>query len=297
MFWNSSQHSANWKTLLQKDAPVQLPAAHDALTAKLIERAGFPAYQIGGFALVGARHALPDIDLARFAEQADGVRDIMRASKLPVLVDADDGYGDAKNVSYTVRQYESMGVAAIFIEDQVAPKRCGHLSGKRVVPPELMEGKIKAAAAARQNPDNLFLIARTDSLEPEGIDSALRRAERYLKAGADGIYIEAPRSEKQLEQIGSHFKGTPQLTNMFEGDDETPWLTPKELHALGFSMILYPTTLLFQVVNTLQLALEHLKNGKQVSKKDAVGLKQYESIVELDHWAQIEKRFNTEDET
>ena len=102
----------------------------------------------------------------------------------------------------------------------------------------------------------MFLIARTDALEPEGIDNALQRAERYLKAGADGIYIEAPNSEKQLGQIGKKFRGTPQMTNMFEGDDETPWLTPKELHQLGFSMILYPTTLLFQVVKTLQGALD-----------------------------------------
>jgi 2-methylisocitrate lyase-like PEP mutase family enzyme len=297
MFWNSSRDPGNWKMLVEKQAPVQLPAAHDALTAKLIERAGFSAYQIGGFALAGARHGLPDIDLTRFAEQAAGVRDIMGASTLPVLVDADDGYGDVKNVSYTVRHYESMGVAALFIEDQVAPKRCGHLSGKRVVSPESMEQKIEAAAAARQNPDSLFLIARTDALEPEGIDNALRRAERYLKAGADGIYIEAPKSEKQLEQIGRHFKGTPQMTNMFEGDDETPWLTPKELHALGFSMILYPTTLLFQTVKTVQLALDNLKHGKQASKKDAVSLAQYEEIVGLQHWAEIEKRFKAGNET
>jgi 2-methylisocitrate lyase-like PEP mutase family enzyme len=194
MFWNSSPRTADWKTLLEKHAPVQLPAAHDALTAILIEHAGFAAYQIGGFALAGARHGLPDIDLTRFAEQAAGVQDIMGACSLPVLVDADDGYGDIKNVSYTVRRYEMMGVAALFIEDQVAPKRCGHLSGKSVVPAGVMENKIKAAGAARQNPDGLFLIARTDALEPEGIDNALRRAERYLKAGADCIYIEAPRN-------------------------------------------------------------------------------------------------------
>jgi 2-methylisocitrate lyase-like PEP mutase family enzyme len=198
-------------------------------------------------------------------------------------------------VSYTIRQYESLGVAAVFIEDQVAPKRCGHLSGKRVVPPELMERKIEAAAAARQNPDSLFLIARTDALEPQGIDNALCRGERYLKAGADGIYIEAPKSEKHLEQIGSTFKGTPQVTNMFEGDDETPWLTPRELHRLGFSMILYPTTLLFQVVKTLQIALDHLRDGKPSNKKDAVRLKEYEEIVGLDHWAKIEKRFASDE--
>src|SRR5437762_916671 len=127
-----------WKELVSAHAPLPLPAAHDALTAKLIERAGFHAYQIGGFALVGARHALPDVDLTRFAEQSAGVRDILAACDLPVLVDADDGYGDAKNVTHTVRSYEAMGVSAIFIEDQVSPKRCGHMSGKAVVPIEIM---------------------------------------------------------------------------------------------------------------------------------------------------------------
>src|SRR5205807_8579293 len=150
-----------------------LLAAHVALTARLIERAGFVGYQVGGFALAGARHALPDIDLTRFAEQASGVHDIIQASSLPVLVDADDGYGDVKNVTYTTRQYEAMGVAAIFLEDQAAPKRCGHMAGKRVVPPEVMIQKIKAAVTARENKDGLFIVARTDARELEGLDGAL----------------------------------------------------------------------------------------------------------------------------
>jgi 2-methylisocitrate lyase-like PEP mutase family enzyme len=114
----------SWRTLLAGDTPLQLPAAHDALTARLIKRAGFRAYQIGGFALVGARHGFPDVDLTRFAEQSAGVHDILAACDLPVLVDADDGYGDAKNVTHTVSAYEAMGVSAIFIEDQASPKRC-----------------------------------------------------------------------------------------------------------------------------------------------------------------------------
>ena len=284
-------HRPNWKELLDRHAPLQLPAAHDALTARLIERAGFVAYQIGGFALAGARHALPDIDLTRFAEQASGVRDIMSACSLPALVDADDGYGDVKNVTYTVRHYEAMGVAAIFLEDQVAPKRCGHMAGKRVVPSEIMIQKIKAAAAARQDSDGVFLIARTDAREPEGLDSALRRAESYLQAGADGIYIEAPKSVKELDQIGRTFKGAQQVTNMFEGDKETPWLTPKELHKLGFSMILYPTTLLFQVVRAIECALDNLKRGKQAHKGDAVTMDEYEQVIDLQKWAELEKRF------
>jgi len=274
-----------------------LPAAHDALSAKLIAQAGFSAFQIGGFALVGARHGLPDIDLMRFAEQAAGVRDILAATSLPVLVDADDGYGDVKNVTYTVQHYESMGVRALFLEDQVSPKRCGHLAGKRVVPAEVMTEKIRAAVDARTNEQNIFLVARTDAREPEGLDSALKRAEAYLKSGADGIYIEAPKSRKELERIGKAFPGVPQMTNMFEGDKETPWLTPKELYKLGFSMILYPTTLLFRIVRAIQLALADLKEGKAANEKDRTNLQEYEKIVGLPGWAEIERRFGENQKT
>lgn len=290
MFTSRGKKKRTWKELLKQEAPVQLPAAHDALTAKLIQRAGFVAYQIGGFALVGARHGLPDIDLTRFAEQSAGVQDIISACSLPVLVDADDGYGDVKNVTHTVASYEAMGVAAIFLEDQVSPKRCGHMSGKRVIPAEIMEERIRAAAAARQS-DDFFLIARTDAREPEGLDSALRRAERYVKAGANGIYVEAPKSVKELEQIGKALPGVPQMTNMFEGDKETPWVTPKELGKLGFSMILYPTTLLFRVVRCLERALKDLKAGRQTSEKEGVNMTEYEEIVDLARWAEIENRF------
>jgi 2-methylisocitrate lyase-like PEP mutase family enzyme len=290
MFASKDKKKRTWKELLKEEAPVQLPAAHDALTVKLIQRAGFVAYQIGGFALVGARHGLPDIDLTRFAEQSAGVRDIVSACSLPVLVDADDGYGDVKSVMHTVQSYEAMGVAAIFLEDQVSPKRCGHMSGKRVIQPEVMEERISAAAAARQS-DDFFLVARTDAREPEGLDSALRRAERYVKAGADGIYVEAPKSVKELEEIGKALAAVPQMTNMFEGDKETPWLTPKELGKLGFSMILYPTTLLFRVVRSLERALADLRAGRQMPQKESVDMTEYEDIVGLAQWAEIENRY------
>src|SRR5437763_12598053 len=151
----------SWHFVLEHNAPLLLPSAHDALTARLIERAGFPAYQIGGFALVGAMHAVPDLDLEHFGEKSDIVEKILHASDLPVLVDADDGYGDAKNVTRTVEVYEAMGVDALFIEDQKPPKECGHKSGKVVVPPKAMVNKIEAACAARRNPDAFFILART----------------------------------------------------------------------------------------------------------------------------------------
>src|SRR5438067_9387011 len=165
----------SWKKLLKREKFLQLPAAHDALAAKLIEGAGFKAYQIGGFAIDGARYAVPDIDLTRLSEKSAAVREIINASELPVLVDADDGYGDVKNVTHTIHIYDEMGVSAVFIEDQQAPKRCGHMKGKHVIPAQEMAAKVRAAAAARNN-ESLFLIARTDAIETDGLDEALRRA-------------------------------------------------------------------------------------------------------------------------
>src|SRR5437764_14880783 len=172
----------NWKRLLKQHKPLQLPAACDALTAKMIQQAGFPAYQIGGFALDGARFGFPDMDVTRLGEKSAAVLDIVHACELPVLGDCDDGYGDEKNVVHTVHVYDDIGASAIFIEDQKSPKRCGHMGGKEVIPAKQMVSKIKAARNARRVAEKLFIVARTDALEPEGLGSALKRAETYLKA-------------------------------------------------------------------------------------------------------------------
>src|SRR5499427_1235166 len=192
-----------------------VPGAHDALSARLIERIGFEAYFIGGFPAVGARYGVPDIGLKGFGEISACVRDIMAACDLPVFVDGDDGYGDVKNVVHTVQSYERMGVSAILIEDQQWPKRCGHMVGKKVVPTELAEAKIKAACAERLNPET-WILARTDARGVHDLDEAMRRAERFVRAGADGIFIEAPRSVEELEVIGKAFD-VPQICNPFMG--------------------------------------------------------------------------------
>lgn len=214
-----------WKEVVARKAPVLLPAAHDALTARLIERAGFDAYQVGGFAIEGARYGFPDIDLTHFGEMSSAVREIIQASTLPVLVDGDDGYGDVKNVTRTVREYENLGVSALFIEDQRAPKRCGHMAGKEVIAAEAMESKVRAAAGARQSED-FFLIARTDARGPHGLDEALRRAERYLNAGADGLFIEGPKSVDELKRIGSEFRGCLKLQTCWKAVGRRRCLAP-----------------------------------------------------------------------
>jgi methylisocitrate lyase len=280
-----------WKELLKKESIVQLPVAHDALTARLIERAGFPAYQIGGFALEGSLFGYPDADLTHLGEKGAAVRRIIQASTLPVLVDTDDGYGDAKNVTRTIELYEWMGVQAIFIEDQRPPKECGHMSGKVVVPARAMANKIEAACSARAQPEALFILARTDAIEPEGVDSAIERARSYLKAGADGVYLEGPTSEKELAAIGKAFKGTPLATSILERGGKTPWLSPKALHAMGFTMILYPATVLFRATHAIQSALADLQAVRELDPECSVDMKEFEHIVDADRWKQVERRY------
>ncbi len=283
------QKKPTWKELLARNEPLLLPGAHDALSARLIERAGFSAYTIGGYALVGSRYALPDIGLVAFGEMSNGMRDIMSASRLPVLIDCDDGYGDAKNVARTIQGYEAMGVSAIFMEDQKAPKRCGHMAGKDVIDADLMAAKLRAAVAARQSSD-LFIIARTDARAVHGLDEALRRAELYLKAGADGLFIEAPQTVLELERVGRTFQGVPQIANMVEGGGMTPVLPPAELYRLGFTMVAYPTTLIFRIARTMQMALSNLKAGTPAPDKEGVGFEGFKDITNYARWAEIEQR-------
>ena len=282
-----------WKELLDREQPLLLPCAHDALSARLIERAGFTAYSIGGFALVGSRYGIPDIGLAAFGEISAGIRDIMAATSLPVMVDGDTGYGDVKNVAHTIEGYEAMGASSIFLEDQVAPKRCGHMAGKDVIPAADMVAKIKAAVGARRN-ENFFIIARTDARAVHGLDEALRRGEQYLKAGVDGIFIEAPQTVKELEAIGAAFKGVPQIANMLEGGGQTPVLPPKELKALGFAMAAYPTTLIFRVARTIERALNDIKAGKPNGNNDGVNFAEFKDITNYSEWARIEDKYRAE---
>lgn len=280
----------HWKELLETRAPLVLPSAHDALTARLIERSGFPAYQIGGFALVGARHAAPDVDLEHFGEKRQWMEEIVRASSLPVLVDGDDGYGDAKNVTRTVEGYERMGASAIFIEDQLAPKRCGHMADKKVVPTEEMVQKIRAAVAARSNRE-FFILARTDARAPLGVGEAIRRAQTYLDAGADGVYVEGPETEAELERIGRELAGADLATSILERGGKTPWIPPARMHELGFNMLLYPTTVLFEATHAIERALARLRAGQPLPASESVDMDGFEQIVNIDFWKQIEHRF------
>ena len=184
-----------------------------------------------------------------------------------MLVDGDTGYGDVKNVTHTIEGYEAMGASAIFMEDQVAPKRCGHMAGKDVIPAAEMVAKIKAAVGARRSKD-FFIIARTDARAVHGLDEALRRGEQYLEAGADGIFIEAPQTREGARDASARaFKGVPQIANMLEGGGQTPVLPPSELKAMGFTMAAYPTTLIFRVARTIERALADIKAGRPAEQR------------------------------
>ena len=279
-----------FRQLVANERPLVLPGAHDAISARLIQRAGFKAYFIGGFPLVGARYGVPDIGLMGFGEIEAGVRDTLAASDLPVLVDCDNGYGDVKTVVYTINAYERLGAQAVFFEDQISPKRCGHIHGKRLLSTEQMEANIRAAAENRINPET-FIIARTDAREVYDLDEALRRGERYIRAGADGLFIEAPVNIDELEKIGRAFE-VPQLANMLEGG-RTPVLTPAELERLGFRIVIYGISLLVHAVQAMENVLTCLARGKVDFAGKGVGFEDYKSIVGFEHWAAIEAKYES----
>jgi 2-methylisocitrate lyase-like PEP mutase family enzyme len=281
-----------WRSLLDEGGPLLLPAAHDGLTARLIARAGFKAYQVGGFALAGARWAYPDVDLIHFYEENEAIRQVIAASQLPVLVDAGDGYGDVKNVTRTVRGYEELGVSAVFIEDQQSPVSCGQMGKKEVVPVREMVGKVKAALRARKSADT-FILARTDGRSAANVVEAIRRAEAYRDAGADGVYVEGLRTAAELKRVGKALRGTPLATTLMEGGGQLPWLPPEEIYGYGFQMILYPTTVLFQMTRAAERALAGLKAGRPMAAAGGVTLDAFEEIVGLGGWQQVEDEFGS----
>ncbi|OGA47489.1 MAG: hypothetical protein A3F74_13030 [Betaproteobacteria bacterium RIFCSPLOWO2_12_FULL_62_58] len=276
------------RQLAQTEKPLVLPGAHDALSALLIKQAGFKGFFIGGFQTAGARYGLPDIGLCQLGEFTAAFRDIIGACDLPVLVDADNGYGDVKNVVHLLHTYERMGVQALFMEDQVSPKRCGHMAGKQVVPTEEMEAKIRVMAANRLNADT-FIVARTDARAIYGMDEALRRAERYVRAGADGVFIESMLNEEEMARVVREVD-TAHVANMLEGGI-TPILKPSVLAQIGYRIALYGITLLLRITKTMQIALADLKSDELKLVGSGTPFEEYTKIVGIERWRDIEQKF------
>jgi methylisocitrate lyase len=237
-----------------------VPGVFNALVARMAEQAGYPAIYLSGAAL-SASAGLPDVGLLTLSEFVDAARTIVQATSLPLLCDADTGFGDAVNVERTVRLFETAGVAGIHLEDQQLPKRCGHLSGKSLVPAEAMAAKIRAAVAARMDP-GFVIIARTDARGVTDFEDAVSRARLYLKAGADMIFPEALTSAEEFGRFAREVPA-PLLANMTEFG-KSPNLDFSALAGLGYRIVLYPLTLLRLALRTAQQALLHLRrNGTQ----------------------------------
>ncbi len=277
------------QSLITQKCPLLLPIAHDALSARLIELAGFPAYSIGGFGLAGCRYMLPDIGLASFGEMAAGVRDIMTGSSLPVLVDADDGYGDIKNTARTVEVYESMGVAGILLEDQVNPKRCGHMGGKSVVSSEAAVKKLEVALTTRKSSD-FFIVARTDALSVLGIKEAIRRGHRYAETGVNAVYVEAPTSSNEIEIIAKELSGETLLVMNMAEAGRTPLIPANELADMGYSIIAYPSTLLLRVITAIREGLQVIKD-QNFTQGTQLSFSEFTRFFGIEKWDELENSF------
>lgn len=238
--------------------PLVLPGCYDALGARLIEQAGFDAAYMTGFGTTASLLGRPDVGLLGMTEMLDNARRIVEATSLPVVADADTGYGNQINVIRTVRAYEQAGVAGLHLEDQVTPKRCGHMENKQVIDADVMVGKIRAAVAARADDDGLVLIARTDARAPHGLDEALRRAEACAEAGADVLFVEALQGTDELELVAAELAGVPLLFNWVEGG-KTPPLSYDEIAELGFAMIIMPIGTLLAATAAMQHLLARLR--------------------------------------
>jgi 2,3-dimethylmalate lyase len=250
------------RNLVERKAGVVVPGAYDAVSARLVERAGFPAVYMTGYGASASRLGLPDLGFAGLAEMTDHARNLAAAVTVPLIADADTGYGNALSVRRTVQAYEAAGVAALHIEDQVAPKRCGHLSGHQIVPREEFAGKIRAAVEARRDPD-LLVIARTDAISAESFDEALRRGEAAAKAGADMLFIEAPRSEAEVARVAEAFD-TPLLYNYAPGG-RSPLLPFSRLRALGYAIVILPVDTLFVAVKAITDFLRDVRTADDLS--------------------------------
>ena len=246
--------------LVQRDLLVA-PGAYDALSARLIAQAGFPAVYMTGLGTAASVLGQPDVGLLTMSEMVSRAAAFAAVvGDRPLIADADTGYGNPINVRRTVREYERAGVAAVHIEDQVWPKKCGHMEGKQVISVDEMVQKIRAAVDARQDPD-FVIIARTDANAVYGLEDALRRGRAYREAGADVIFIEAPRSIEELRAIAQAFPDVPLLYNWAESG-KTPLLPLEEIHALGFKLVIFPVSMLFAATQALLDLLEALKQGQ-----------------------------------
>lgn len=279
--------AAKLRGLLERGRIVEMPAVFDPMSAKLVQGAGYEATFMSGFAVAAARLGLPDTGLISYGEIVDQGRNICAAVDIPVIGDGDTGYGNAVNVKRTVRGYARAGFAAVMIEDQVSPKRCGHTRGKAVVERDEAVARIRAAADARDEGAGIMILARTDARATHGMDEALRRAEAFAKAGADMLFVEAPEDEAEMRRICEAVPGW-HLANMVE-QGRTPLLPPEALGEIGYALVAWPLTLLSASMRAMKEALAELRRGRHPDDR-LLGFAELRELVGFeDYYAEDER--------
>jgi 2-methylisocitrate lyase-like PEP mutase family enzyme len=274
-------HPRRFRHLLARPGILRSLGAHDVFTARLIEAGGLDMIFLGGFGASASLLGLPDVGLITLTEMADAVRRMVQRVEVPVVADGDTGHGDLHNVARTVREFEQAGAAGVLLEDQVSPKRCGHFEGKQVIPADEMVLKLRAALAARRNPD-FAILARTDALALEGVEAAIERANYYGEAGADVCFIEAPRNRQELERLPRAVR-YPLLANMLTGG-VTPILSFEELEQLGYKIAVCPIETLLIAGAAIQRLVHTLKTKGRVDvpELDMMTFAQVKKVLGLD---------------
>jgi 2-methylisocitrate lyase-like PEP mutase family enzyme len=266
--------TAELRSLLNQKELLVMPCCHDALSARLIQRAGFKMTFMSGFAVSAARLAMPDTGLISFGEMVAQARSITQAVSIPVLADGDTGYGNAVNVKRTVREYAAAGLCCVMIEDQLWPKRCGHTKGKQIVDFNEACQRIQAAVDARDEGADILIMARTDARAIDGLEAAIARMKAFGEIGADILFLEAPRSVEEMVHFCRSVQG-PKMANLIE-HGLTPLLPPAELQQIGYAIAAYPLTLLQTIITSVEAALEQLAAGRHPD-----GLKDFEHVKEV----------------
>ncbi|OPY46671.1 MAG: 2-methylisocitrate lyase [Methanosaeta sp. PtaU1.Bin028] len=281
------------QSYIREEDILMLPVAHDALCARIAMQIGFKAIACGGYSSTAALLGCPDVSLLTMTEMAEWAGRLAEASGLPVLADGDTGYGGVLNVIRTVRCYERAGAAGIILEDQSEPKRCGHMSGKRVIPSQEMARRILAALEARSDPD-FVIAARTDALEVLGLKEAILRGNLYREVGADLIFVDAPTSIEQMRQIASEIRA-PTMVNMIPGG-KTPLLPASDLQEMGFSVVAYATSCTYAIARAARDMLQSLRMDGRTDGAELMDFDEFNDLVGLEEIRALERRY-LKDET
>jgi len=281
------------RELFASKKTIVAPGAHDMLTGKIIGKLGFDAVYMTGYGQSASHLGRPDVGLMTMSEMVARAANLVECSGLPVIADADTGFGNAVNVMRTVREYEKAGVAVIQLEDQVMPKKCGHMIGREVISTEEMVGKIKAAVDTRINPD-FMIMARTDARTVLGIDAAIERAHAYKEAGADIIFVESPENEAEMRRINEELPGVLTLANMVEGG-RTPMFKNAELSEFGYNLIIYPTASVYVTTKAMVDLWEAMRRDDTTATllDTMIPFEQFNEIVGLSEIRAVEANYAT----